>query len=328
MLIFPLLVLGYTLKSKFMKAVVCTKYGPPEVLELSEVEKPYPKFDEVQIKIHATTVTASDVLIRSLAVSPFYKFFVQMAFGFGKPRNPVLGMVVAGVVACIGTSVSAFKPGDEVFAYCSMSATKNRFGSYAEYICLPENWNLALKPADLSFEEAAAIPYGGLMALHLMNKAEIKNGDRVLIYGASGSIGTMLIQLAKIAGAVVTSICSGRNLELVKTLGSDKAIDYTREGAEARLEKYDVVIDAVGKSKTSDLKEKVKKALNKGGKYLSIDDGTPVTPKSSFIRLKELAGQKKLRPVIDRTYPLVEIVEAHKYVEKGHKKGNVVIRIT
>lgn len=311
----------------FMKAVVCTKYGPPEVLELKEVEKPCPKSDEVQIKIHATTVTASDVLIRSLAVSPFYKFFVQIAFGFGKPRNPVLGMVVAGVVESTGNAVTNFKPGDEVFAYCSMSATKNRFGSYAAYICLPENWNLALKPADLSFEEAAAIPYGGLMALHLLDKAKIREGDHVLIYGASGSIGTMLIQLAKIDGAVVTSICSGRNHELVKTLGSDKAIDYTREGAEALLESYDVVIDAVGKSKTSDLKEKVKKALNKGSKYISIDDGTPVTPRSSFIRLKDLAAQGKLRPVIDRIYPLEEIVEAHRYVEKGHKKGNVVIRI-
>ena len=310
-----------------MKAVVCTRYGAPEVLELTEVEKPCPKFDEVQIRIHATTVTASDVLIRSLAVAPLYKFFVQVAFGFGKPRSPILGMVVAGVVECTGISVSAFKPGDEVFAYCSMSATKNRFGSYAKYICLPENWNLALKPAGLSFEEAAAIPYGGLMAEHLMNMATIKNGDHVLIYGASGSIGTMLLQLAKIAGAVVTSVCSGNNRELVKNLGSDETIDYTCQDAEKQLESYDIVIDAVGKSKTSDLKQRVKKALKKGGKYISIDDGTPVTPQSSFIRLKELATQGKLKPVIDRVYPLEEIVEAHRYVEKGHKKGNVVIRV-
>lgn len=310
-----------------MKAIVCTKYGAPDVLKLKEVEKPFPKFNEVQIRIHATTVTASDIFIRSLAISPLYKFLVQMTFGFTKPRNPILGMVLAGVVESTGNAVTTFKPGDEVFAFCSMSPINNRFGSYAEYICLPENWNLAMKPARLSFEEAAAIPYGGLLALHLMNKAKIKNGDHVLIYGASGSIGTILIQLAKNAGAIVTSVCSGTNIDLVMTLGSNKAIDYTRQDAETELETYNFVIDAAGKTKTSKLKEKSKKALKSGGKYLSIDDGTPTTPKSSFFRLKELAEQGKLIPIIDRTYLLEEMVEAHRYVEKGHKKGNVVIRI-
>ncbi len=310
-----------------MKAIIIEKYGEPEVLKLKNIEKPTPNPDEVLIQIKATSVTASDVLIRSLKVPFLYRVMVQLIFGFGRPRNPILGMVASGVVADKGAAVTKFNVGDEVFAYCYMPPMKLRFGSYAEYICLPEEWNLALKPTNISFEEAAAIPYGGLLAMHLINKISIIKGDKVLIYGASGSIGTMAVQLAKNAGAIVTSVCSTKNFELVKSLGSDKVIDYTASDAESQLETYQYVIDAVGKNKTSALKVKSKQAIHKKGKYLSIDDGAPQTPKKSFLALKALIEQGKLRAVIDSVYPLEEVVEAHRYVEKGHKKGSVVLTI-
>lgn len=310
-----------------MKAIECLKYGEVENLVLSNVKKPTPKDNEVLIKIRATSVTTSDVLIRRLNEPMIPRFILQLIFGFGRPRNPVLGMVTAGIVERKGKDVTLFEIGDEVFAYGSISPTKRRFGSYAEYICLPEDWNLTLKPVNLCFEEAAAIPYGGLLATHLLKKTSIKKGDKVLIYGASGSIGTMAIQLAKHKGAHVTSVCSSRNFELVKSLGSDVMIDYTLENAETQLERYKYVIDAVGNSKSSKLKEKSKKALTSNGKYISIDHGTPLTPKEAFFNLKTLAEQEKITPVIDRIYPLGKIAEAHKYVEMGHKRGNVVITI-
>ena len=310
-----------------MKAIECLKYGGSENLVLTEVDKPTPKDNEVLIKIHATSVTTSDVLIRGLNASPVARFMVQLFFGFGKPRNPILGMVSSGVVEGKGKNVSSFNIGDEVFAYGSVSATKRHFGSYAEYICLPEDWNIALKPKNSSFEEAAAIPYGGLLASHLLGKTSIAKGDKVLIYGASGSIGTMAIQLAKHAGAHVTSVCSGRNFELVKSLGSDEVIDYTADNADSQLGTYKYVIDAVGNSKSSQLKEKSKKAITPKGKYISIDQGIPLTPKDAFINLKTLTEQEKIKPVIDRIYPLSQMAEAHQYVEMGHKRGNVVITV-
>lgn len=310
-----------------MKAIECLKYGGPEHLVLREVAKPQPKDNEVLIKIQATSVTTSDVLIRGLKASPIAKFMVQLIFGFGKPRNPILGMVSAGVVEAKGKDVSRFKVGDAVFAYGSVSPTKRHFGSYAEYICLPEDWNIAHKPSHSSFNEAAALPYGGLLASHLLKKTQIEPGDKILIYGASGSIGTMAIQLAKIAGAHVTSVCSAKNFDLVASLGSDAQIDYLAANAEAQLGVYKYVIDAVGNSKSSSLKEKSKKALLPGGKYISIDQGTPLTPKATFMELQFLAEQKKIKPVIDRVYPLEQMVEAHQYVEKGHKRGNVVITL-
>ena len=312
---------------KIMKAITCLKYGDSENLVLAEVEKPSPKDNEVLVKIHATSVTTSDVLIRKMNEKPIPKFFLQCVFGFGKPRKPILGMVSSGVIESKGSSVSSFNIGDEVFAYGSVSAAKRRFGSYAEYICLPEDWHIAHKPANINHCDAAAIPYGGLLASHLLNQAEIKEGDKVLIYGASGSIGSMAIQLAKNAGAIVTSVCSGKNFELVKSLGSDFEIDYTREDAEFELETYNYVFDAVGNAKSSTLKEKSKKALLPKGKYISIDHGIPLTPKSAFLNLKSLAEQEKIKPVVDRVYPLDKMAEAHAYVEKRHKKGNVVITV-
>lgn len=310
-----------------MKAIKCIKYGDAENLVLCNVKKPTPKDNEVLIKICATSVTTSDVLIRRMNEPMIPKFILQLIFGFGRPRNPVLGMISAGIVVAKGKDVTFFETGDEVFGYGSISPTKLRFGSYAEYICLPEDWNLALKPVNLSFEEAAAIPYGGLLASHVLKKTSINKGDKVLIYGASGSVGTMAIQLAKHMGAHVTSVCSRKNFDLVKSLGSDKMIDYTIENAETQLETYKYVIDAVGNSKSSTLKEKSKKALTSNGKYISIDHGTPLTPKEAFLNLKNLAEQEKIIPVIDSIYPLEKMAEAHKYVEMGHKRGNVVITI-
>lgn len=310
-----------------MKAIECVRYGSSENLVLTEVEKPTPKENEVRIKMKATSVTTSDVLIRGLKASPLARFLVQIIFGFRKPRNPILGMVTSGVIESKGKDVTSFNIGDEVFAYGSVSPIKRRFGSYAEYICLPENWNLALKPSNISFQEAAAIPYGGLLASHLLKKTHINIGDKVLIYGASGSIGTMAIQLAKHAGAHVTSVCSRRNFELVKSLGSDEMIDYTAENAESQLGTYKYVIDAVGNAKSSTLKEQSKKARTPDGKYISIDHGTPLTPRDAFLNLKTLAEQEKIKPVIDRIFPLEKMAEAHKYVETGHKRGNVVITI-
>ncbi|RMG67236.1 MAG: NAD(P)-dependent alcohol dehydrogenase [Bacteroidetes bacterium] len=311
-----------------MKAIMCTRYGAAEeVLVLQDVEQPTPKADEILIHIHATSVTASDVLIRNMDLPFMMKMVIQLAFGFGKPRNPIFGMVCAGTVEEIGEDVNKFKLGDEVFAYGSMSPTKRRFGSYAEYICLPQDWNLALKPKNMSFEQAAAIPYGGLLALHMFSKVTIQKGDRILIYGASGSIGTMAIQLPKHEGALVTSVCSAKNFDLVSSLGSDKMIDYQEDDAAFQLESYDFVFDAVGKQKTSLLKEHSKKALTTKGRYISIDDGTPRTPKEAFLRLKTLAESGMLPPVIDRVYPLSQMAEAHHYVEQGHKTGSVVISV-
>jgi NADPH:quinone reductase-like Zn-dependent oxidoreductase len=310
-----------------MRAIVCTKYGGPENLVLTEIEKPIPKDNEVLIRIHATSVTTSDVLIRRMNEDFLAKLLLQCVFGFGKPRNPVLGMVSSGVIENTGKDVSSFSPGEEVFAYGSLSPTKRHFGSYSEYICLPENWNIALKPNNISHHEAAAIPYGGLLASHILSKTNIQPGQHVLIYGASGSIGSMAIQLAKHAGAVVTAVCSARNKELVMGLGSDFVIDYTATEAESQLKTYHYVLDAVGHSKTSVLKEKSKTALSPKGKYISIDDGVPLTPKKAFLQLKSLAEQGLIKPVIDRIYPLEQLPEAHAYVEKGHKRGNVVITV-
>lgn len=311
-----------------MKAIKCLKYGGSENLILADVERPIPKTNEVLIKIKSTTVTTSDVLIRRLNEPLIPKFILQIIFGFGKPRNPILGMVSSGVVVATGEKVTSFQVGHEVFAYGSISTTNHRFGSYAEYICMPEDWSIALKPANISHNEAAATPYGGLLAMHLLSKTCIQKDDKVLIYGASGSIGTMTVQLAKIAGANVTAVCSGKNFELMKSLGSDRVIDYTLQGSEKQLSTYNYVIDAVGNSKSSIVKEKSKKALHVNGKYISIDTGVPKTPKSAFIQLKNYLAAGRIKPVIDRIFPLEKMAEAHDYVEHGHKRGNVIICVS
>ena len=310
-----------------MKAIVCKKYGPAELLELKDVPIPSPKDNEVLIKIYATSVTASDVLMRGLKAPLIYKILVQLMMGFGKPRNPILGMVLSGVIEDTGKKVAKFQKGDKIFAYGAMTPLKLRFGSYAEYICLPEDWVIATKPENITFEEAAAIPYGAFLAWYYFKNLDIQKGQKVLIYGASGSIGTMAIQFAKNKGAIVTAVCSSKNFEMVQTLGADKTIDYTVPESTTLLEKYDLIFDAAGKSKTSQLKVKSKKALTSTGKYVSVDDKTPSQTQEDLYRIKDMVEKEQLKVIIDRTYPLEEMVEAHKYVEQGHKKGNVVITV-
>ena len=320
-----------------MKAIVCTKYGPPEVLKLMEVERPNPKDNEVLIRIYATTVTVGDSRIRRFRVPPSFWIPARIALGLKKPKKSILGSVFAGEIELVGKEVKLFKKGDKVFA----SAGHN-FGAYAEYICVPENGCLVLKPTILNYEEAAAIPWGGLTALYFLKKANIQGGQKVLIYGASGSVGTSAVQIARYFGAEVTGVCSTSNLDLVKSLGAIKVIDYTQEDFGKHSENYDIIFDTVGKSSISDclksLKEEgiylhsvVTPALSIRMRITSIMTGKVLlggtfTPKAEdLIYLKELVEKGELKPVIDRRYPLEQIVEAHKYVDIGHKKGDVVI---
>jgi NADPH:quinone reductase-like Zn-dependent oxidoreductase len=304
-----------------MKAVVCTRYGPPEVLQLQEVDKPTPKKNEVCIEIFATAVTASDCIIRGFNVPLKLRLPMALAIGFTKPRQPILGIVFAGEIESVGRDVKTFQKGDSVFGWDLFPA----FGAYAEYKCMPETGMLTLKPTNVNFEEASAVPYGGLLAWHYLKKGNIQNGQKVLIYGASGANGTSAVQLARYLGATVTGVCSTMNLELVKSLGANTVIDYTKEDFTDRGEFYDFILDAVGKRKSSNIQ--FNKALTPNGKYVSVDDGSPKSSLEDLLFLKKLVEAGQLKAVIDRVYPLEQIVEAHRYVDKGHKKGNVVITV-
>jgi NADPH:quinone reductase-like Zn-dependent oxidoreductase len=309
-----------------MKAIVCTKYGPPEVLQLKEVKKPMPMDNEVLIKIHGTAVTASDIFIRSSELPIRFLIPMRLMLGLTKPRKSIIGLVLSGEIESVGKYIKRFRTGDQVYGLTGFG-----LGAYAEYKCMKETDSthgcLAIKPANISYEEATVAAYGGLLAFQYMEKGNIRRGQKVLIYGASGTSGTMAIQLAKYLGANVTGVCSTANMELVKSLGADTVIDYTKEDTLTPEIKYDFILDAVGKIKSSKLKEACKKALTPGGKYVSIDDGSLKLDSQRLALIKEMVESGHVKPVIDRCYPFKEIVEAHRYVGKGHKKGGVPIKV-
>jgi NADPH:quinone reductase-like Zn-dependent oxidoreductase len=305
-----------------MKAIVCTRYGPPEVLQIADVKSPTPKSNEVCIRIVATAVSSSDCYIRGLTFPFATRMLARLALGLKAPRRRILGMVLAGEVVSVGRDVRSFKAGDHVFGI-----DRRVFGAYAEQVCWPQDTALVERPVNLTYEEAAAIPFGGLLALHYLRKANIQSGQRALIYGASGAVGTSAVQLARHFGAEVTGVCGATNLELVKSLGAATVIDYTQEDFTKRGQTYDVIFDAVGKRRSATALQHSGKNLTPHGIRLSVSDGSPKLLTTDLLLLKQLAEAGTLRPVIDRRYPLAQIVEAHRYVDSGHKRGNVVVTV-
>ena len=303
-----------------MKAVVCTAYGPPDVLRLKEVEPPRLRRNGVCIRIFATAVTASDCIVRGLKFRGWRRLILRAVFGVRAPRA-ILGMIASGEVESVGRDVTAFKPGDQVFGMDGFRA-----GTYAEKVCWPASAALTTKPANLTFEEAAAIPYGGLLASYFIRRLNVREGQRVLIYGASGAIGTSAVQLARHLGAEVTGVCSAANLDLVRSLGASSMIDYTKDDF-TTAGPFDVIFDAVGRRKSAQAMANAANALAPRGRQMSVDDGFPKTRTSDLVILKRLAELAEFRPVVDRTYALDEIIEAHRYVDQGHKKGNVIISL-
>jgi len=307
-----------------MKAIVYEEYGPPDVLKIKEVDKPNPKKNEVLIRVRGSSIAIGDSIMRSfnIPVKGFAKFFARLYLGFNKPKRTILGMELAGVIEEVGRDVKNFKKGDEVYG----STFWADFGGHGQYKCLKakdRHLHLALKPENMTYEEAAPVTGGCITALGILRKADIKEGQKVLIYGASGSVGTYAVQLAKFFGAKVTGICSTANLEMVQSIGADKVIDYTQEDFADNGEIYDVIFDAVSKYPTA----KAKKSLKKGGIYFDIFKTDPKIKVDDLTYLKEIIEAGKLKTVIDRSYSFEDIPEAHRYVDKGHKKGNVVITI-
>ncbi len=309
-----------------MKAIICPKYGRPEVLQLSEVEKPTPKDNEVLIKIYATAVTASDIFIRSSKLPIQFLIPMRLVLGLTKPRKSIIGLVLSGEIESVGKDIKRFKIGDQVYGLTGFG-----LGAYAEYKCMKETDSmrgcLAIKPNNISYEEATVAAYGGLLAFQYLGKGNIQRGQKALIYGASGTSGTIAIQLANYLGAKVTGVCSSANLDLVKSLGAETVVDYTKVDALDPGAQYDFILDAVGKLKTSKLKESCKQALTPNGKYVSIDDGGLLLDSKRLDLIKEFIEAGRIKPIIDKCYSLEDIVEAHRYVEQGHKKGGVVISL-
>jgi NADPH:quinone reductase-like Zn-dependent oxidoreductase len=322
-----------------MKAILCTKYGSPDVLQLKEVEKPTPKDNEVLVKVYATTVTTGDCEIRRFEMPIWLWLPARIGFGLKGPRKKILGQELAGEIESVGKNVKLYKKGDQVFAHTGFG-----LGAYAEYTRLSEEGLLAIKPANLTYEEAAVVHMGGLTTLHYLKKGNIQKGHKVLINGASGSIGTIAVQIAKYLGAEVTGVCSTKNLDMVHSIGADQVIDYTQEDFTQSGETYDIIFDVIGKSSFS----RSLKTLNKNGHYLIANPGLSqmirrrwtsirsskivvaggaIEKIEDLVFLKDLIEAGKIKSVIDRSYPLEQIVEAHRYVDQGHKKGNVVINV-
>lgn len=305
-----------------MRAIVASKYGGPEVLQLKEIEKPTPKGNEILIKVHATTVTMGDFRMRSFTVPPMFWLPARIALGLTKPKQPIYGMELAGEVEAIGKDVTRFMVSDQVFA----STLTENFGAYAEYKCLPEQAMVMKKPANMTYDEAAAVPIGATTALRMLRKGNTLTsvrGQKVLIYGASGSVGTYAVQLAKYFGADVTGVCSTSNIDMVKSLGADHVIDYTKEDFSSREERYDVIFDTLAKFP----KSAYSKILKPNGTYVSMANLSTKESMDNLVSIKELIEKGEIKAVIDRCYPLEDMVEAHRYVDAGHKKGNVVITV-
>ena len=317
-----------------MKAIVCTKYGSPDVLQLKDVEQPIPKDNEVLIKVCASTVTSGDVWIRSSTFEPWFWLPGRIMYGLRKPRKTTPGNELSGEIEAVGKDITRFKRGDQVYGIIWETSFG---GANGEYKCLPED-GVEIKPMNMTYEEAAAVPIGGLTALHLLRKGDVQSGQEVLVYGASGSVGTFAVQLAKFFGAKVTGICSTSNVKMVKSLGADDVIDYTKEDFTRNDRTYDVIFDAVRKTSYSRCKD----SLKQRGVYITVDWPILTALWNSFVGsrkivfgiaqkiedltfLKELIELGAIKPIIDRCYSLEQTAEAHRYVEEGHKKGNVVI---
>jgi len=305
-----------------MRAAVYTKYGPPEVLEVIEVPKPTPKPNEILVKVEATTVTSGDVRLRGSDFPPLFWLPARLLFGLFRPKKQILGHEFSGTVEAVGKDVEVFQVGDAILG----TTTMQRSGSHAEYVCLPEHWKqgvLLRKPDQLSFKEAAALPIGGMTALYLLQKAGLTKGMKVLIYGASGSVGSYAVQIAKAKGAMVTAVSSGSNFDMLSSLGADMSIDYKKEDYSGMTAVYDIVFDAVGKTS----KSKAKKVLTQKGSFVSIQMIT--SEKTEHLKeIVALAVADSLRPFIEREFPLSDIVNAHRHVESGRKRGNIIINLS